>query len=146
MASQGEAQVFGGHTARIMINGKEVGFFFDLSYSVDYGIQDVPVIGQTTVVEHQQTRFIVSGECRQYLVRDEIVNPSEGILPTTASEAIRKGVFDLDVMDKVTGKVTIRLEKVTLASGSAAISAGQLVSKRIAFRAVNTRMGGQNQG
>jgi len=142
MASIDEAQVFGGHTAKVIVGGREVGFFFDVSYSVDYGTQDVPVLGQTTVVEHQQTRYIVSGECRQYLIRDEILSPGAGILPTTAAEAVRKGIFDLDIVDKVTGKVVIRLEKVTLASGSAGISSGQLVSKRMAFRAINTRMGG----
>lgn len=146
MSSQDQAQVFGGHTAKVIIAGKEVGFFFDLSYSVDYGLQDVPVLGQTTVAEHQQTRYIVSGEFRQYLIRDEILTPESAITPMTAAEAIKKGTFDLDVMDKVTGKVVIRLEQVTLGSGSAGISAGQLVSRRTSFRAINTRSGGQSQG
>jgi len=146
MSSQEEAKVFGGHTAKIIVGGKEVGFFFDLSYSIDYGLQDVPVLGQTTVVEHQQTRYIVSGEFRQYFVRDEIVSPEGSLMPMTAAEAIRKGAVDIDVIDKVTGRVVIRLEQMTLASGSAGISAGQLVSKRMSFRAINTRSGAQSQG
>lgn len=146
MSSEQQAQVFGGHTAKILIGGREVGFFFDVSYSVDYGLQDVPVLGQTTVVEHQQTRYIVSGEARQYFIRNEIINPEDAVMPKTAAEAIRKDTFDLDIIDKVSGRVVIRLESVTLASGSAGISAGQLVSKRIAFRAINTRSGGQSNG
>ncbi len=146
MASQDQAQVFGGHTAKIIIGGKEYGFFFDVSYSIDYGLQDVPVLGQTTVVEHQKTRYIVSGECRRYLIRDEIINPNEGVMPQTAAEAVRQGTFDLDILDKVTGKLVTRLEQVTLGGGSAGISAGQLVSKRITFRAINTRSGSQTQG
>jgi hypothetical protein len=146
MASQDEARIIGGHTAKVLIGGKEVGFFFDLSYSVDFGLQDAPVLGQTTVVEHQQTRYIVSGEFRQYFIRDELVSPESAILPKTAAEAIRKGTFDLDVIDKVTGKVIIRLEEVSLASGSAGFSTGQLVSKRVSFRAINTRSGSQANG
>lgn len=146
MASQDQAKVFGGHTAKVIIAGKERGFFYDLSYSIDYGVQDVPVLGQTTVVEHQQTRYIVSGEFRKYLIRDEILDPSTDVSPQTAAQAIQQGTFDLDVIDKVTGKVVIRLQEVTLASGSAGISAGQLVSKRISFRAINTRGGSQSQG
>jgi hypothetical protein len=146
MASQDEARIIGGHTAKVLIGGKEVGFFFDLSYSVDFGLQDAPVLGQTTVVEHQQTRYIVSGEFRQYFIRDELVNPDSAILPKTAAEAIRQGAFDLDVIDKVSGKVIIRLEDVSLASGSAGFSTGQLVSKRVSFRAINTRSGSQASG
>jgi hypothetical protein len=109
MASQDQAQVYGGHTAKVVIGDKEVGFFFEVSFSIDYGLQDVPVLGQTTVVEHQQTRYIVSGECRQYQIRDEIVNPQDGLMPSTAAEAIRKGVFDLDILDKVSGKIFMRI-------------------------------------
>jgi hypothetical protein len=141
-----EALVLGGHTAKIMIDNRDVGFFFDLSFSADYGLQDVPVLGQTTVVEHQQTRYIVSWEARQYFIRDEIINPAESLMPATAAEAIRKGVFDLAIVDKVTGMIVKTLEDCTLASGSAGFSAGQLVSKRISGRAIDTRTGGQSNG
>ena len=146
MAALDQALVLGGHTAKILIDNKDVGFFFDLSFSADYGLQDVPVLGQTTVIEHQQTRYIVSWEARQYLIRDEIVTPANGLMPSTAAEAIRKGVFDLAIVDKVTGQVIRVLEDCTLASGSAGFSAGQLVSKRISGRAIDTRAGGQSNG
>lgn len=140
MSSQDQAQVFGGHTAKIIYDGKELGFFFDVSYSIDYGLQDVGVLGQTTVVEHQQTRYAVSGDARRYMIRDEIVN-GKGLAPLSAAEAIRQDSFDLDIIDKISGKVVIRLESVTLASSSAAMATGQLTSQRISFRAINTRAG-----
>ena len=141
MASQDQSQVYGGHTAKVIVGDQEVGFFFNVSFTLEYGLQDVPVLGQTTVVEHQQTRYIVSGEFQQYQIRDEIINPQDGIMPTNAAEAVRKGVFHLDIMDKVTGKIWIRIEDVTLGGASAGVSTGQLVSKRIQFRGINTRMG-----
>jgi hypothetical protein len=144
MASQDQAQVFSGHTAKILIGDKEIGFFFEVSYSVDYGLQDVPVLGQTTVVEHQQTRYIVSGEARRYQIRDEIINPASGLTPANAAEALRKGVFNLDIIDKISGKIAIRLVDVTLGGVSEGISSGQLVSQRISFRGINTTMAQSN--
>lgn len=146
MAALDEALVLGGHTAKILIDDKDVGFFFDLSVSTDYGLQDVPVLGQTTVVEHQQTRFIVSWEARRYLIRDEIVNPSGSLVPMSAAEALRKRTFDLGIVDKVTGRVVCKLENCSLASGSVGFSSGQLVSQRVSGRAIDTRGGGQSNG
>lgn len=146
MASQDQAQVFSGHTARIMIGGKEVGFFFDVSGTIDYGTQPVRVLGQTTAIEHQQTSYNVAGEARQYKIRDEIVNPGGGLAPTTAAEAVRKGVFDLEVIDKVTGGIVLKIEEITLSNMSMGFSVGSLVSQRISFVGINTRMGNQNNG
>jgi hypothetical protein len=146
MASLDEALVIGGHTAKILIDGKDIGFFFDLTFSTDYGLQDTPVLGQTTVVEHQQTRFIVSWEARRYFIRQEVVNPgvSTGLLPMGAADAIRRATFDLQILDNVSGNIIRTLESCSLASGSAGFSAGQLVSQRIAGRAIDTRTSGQS--
>lgn len=148
MAALDEALIIGGHTAKILIDGKDVGFFFDVTISADYGLQDAPVLGQTTVVEHQQTRYIVSWEARKYFIRAEVVNPANGpgLMPASAAEAIRKGVFSLGVLDNVTGQVIRMVESCTLGSGSAAFSAGQLVSQRISGRGIDTRAGGQSSG
>jgi hypothetical protein len=148
MAALDQALVIGGHTAKVLIDGKDVGFFFDLTLSTDYGLQDTPVLGQTTVVEHQQTRFIVSWEARKYFIRDEVINPTNGpgLMPPSAAEALRKATFDLSILDNVTGQVIRTLESCTLASGSAGFSAGQLVSQRISGRAIDTRAGGQSAG
>jgi hypothetical protein len=145
MAAIDQAQVFGGHTARVVLGPpgeeKEYGFFYEVNWSVDYGLVPVNVLGQTEDYEHQQTRYKVSGDFRRFRIRDEIIDPGKGLLPTTSAEAIRKGVFHLDIIDKVTNKVVTRLEFVTLGSGSEAISSGQLVSSRVQFQALNTRMG-----
>jgi len=67
-------------------------------------------------------------------------------MPSSAAEAIRKGPFDLDIKDNVSGNIIRRLESCTLASGSAGFSAGQLVSKRISGRSINTSTGGKSNG
>lgn len=139
MAALDQAQVLNAAMAKIMKDGKELGFMVDVSYSVDYGLQDVAVIGQTTVVEHQQTRYIVSGEVRKYFIRDEIINPQNQLAPKTALEAIRQGAFDLQLVDKATGKVIEVLESCSLAGQSSGLQAGQLVMQRLTFRAINTR-------
>ena len=148
MAALDQALVIGGHTAKVMIDGKDIGFFFDLTFSTEYGLQDTPVLGQTTVIEHQQTRFIVSWEARRYLIRNEVVNPgpATGLLPMSAADALRRATFDLALVDNVSGAVIRVLESCTLANGSAGFSAGQLVSARISGRAIDTRTGGQSHG
>lgn len=139
MADLYSAQVLNAAMAKILKDGKELGFMVDVSYSIDYGLQDVPVIGQTTVVEHQQTRYIVSGEVRKYFIKDELINPQDQIAPKTALEAIRQGAIDLALVDKSTGKVIEVLEKCSLAGQSSGLQAGQLVTQRLTFRAINTR-------
>jgi|GEM_PF-2902694 hypothetical protein len=148
MAALDQALVIGGHTAKILIDGQDIGFFFDLTFSTEYGLQDVPVLGQTTVVEHQQTRFIVSWEARKYFIRQEVINPSQstGLLPINAADALRRATFDLSILDNVSGQVIRTLESCTLANGSAGFSAGQLVSQRISGRAIDTRTSGQSHG
>lgn len=146
MAALDQALILGGHTAKILIDNKDVGFFFDLSLTSDYGLQDAPVLGQTTVVEHQQTRFIVSWEARRYYIRDEVVHVKDSLMPISAAEAIRKKTFDLAIVDKVSGKVVRTLHDNTLGSGSTAFSVGQLVSQRITGRAIDTDSGGSDEG
>ena len=148
MAALDQALVIGGHTAKILIDGKDIGFFYDLTFSTEYGLQDVPVLGQTTVVEHQQTRFIVSWEARKYFIRKEVITPgpSTGLLPVSARDALTKATFDLAIMDTVSGAVIRQLEECTLGNGSAGFSAGQLVSQRISGRAVDTRASGSATG
>lgn len=142
MSSQETARVIGGHTAKISIGGKELGWFLDLSYSTDYGLTDVPVLGDTKVQEHQQTRYVVSGEFRRYMLRDDVaLDQGPGLVPRSAADAIAQGSFDLDVFDKVSGKLIAKLVDVTLGSSSSAFSIGQLTNARITFRAIDTRLG-----
>lgn len=138
MATINDAKVLGGHVAQIMIDGVDAGWFQGVSWSTDMGVQDVLVVGSVEVQEHQQTRYMVSGEVQRYYVRDMLIQNSK-LGARTAAEVIRTGTFDLVILDTITKLPVQVLESCTLASSGSGIQAGQLVTQRFSFRALRTR-------
>lgn len=141
MATPQNAKVLAAHMARILINGQDVGFLQNLTYSIDYGIQAVFAIGSVETLEHQQTRYTVSGEATQFFLRDKIVKPQAGdpLTARTVLEALQQGTFDLDILDDVTKKSIRRIEEATLGSENSGVNAGQLITQRFAFQALRAR-------
>lgn len=138
MATVNEAQVLAGHTAKIMIDGVEAGWMQGVTWNLDFGVQDVRVIGSIETQEHQQTQYNVTGEIQRHYVRDMLIETSK-LGARTAVELINTGTFDLIIMDAITQQPIQVLEACTLASGSSGVQAGQLVSRRLGFRALRTR-------
>jgi len=138
MANLATQQVIGGHTARILLNGADVGFVQGLTWNIDGGIQEVFVLGSVEAQEHQQTHYSVSGELSRYYIRNMIVD-SSALGARTAADMIRTGTFDLQVIDTTSGQTIETLESCTLATQSSGVQAGALVSQRYSFRALKTR-------
>lgn len=138
MATRNEAKVLGGHTARILIDGQDVGWMQGVTWNIDGGLQAVNVIGATEDQEHQQTRYIVSGEITRHYVRDMIVETSK-LGARNSVDLIRTGTFDLLVLDDVTRKPIVTLVSCTLGSKGSGVQANTLVTQRFSFRALNTR-------
>ena len=138
MANLVNQQVLGGHTARILLGGQDVGFVQGLTWNVDAGIQEVFVLGSVEAQEHQQVHYAVSGELTRYYVRNVIVD-NTALGARTAADMIATGTFDLQAIDTVSGQTIITLEGCTLASKSSGLQAGSLVSQRFSFRALKTR-------
>ena len=138
MANLADQQVLGGHTARIVIGGVDVGFVQGLTWNIDAGVQEVFCLGDISAQEHQQTRYAVSGELNRYYIR-EMLADSSGLGVRTAADMVKDGTFDLQVIDTTTGKTIQVLEGCTLASKASGVQAGQLVSQRYSFRALRTR-------
>ena len=138
MANLATQQVLGGHTARILLDGVDVGFCQGVTWNVDDGIQEVFVLGSVEAQEHQQTHYSVSGEINRYYIRDMIVD-SSALGARTAADLIRTGTFDLQVVDTTSGQTIIVLEGCTLATQGSGLQAGALVSQRYSFRALKTR-------
>jgi hypothetical protein len=141
MATPENSKVLSAHKAKILINGKEVGFLQSLSYSINFGVQGAKAIGTVETLEHQQTAYDVSGEASQYFLRKKIVSPESGdpLGAKTVLEVLESGTFDVDILDDVSKKPIRRLEECTLASESGGVTVGQLVTRRFAFQALRTR-------
>jgi hypothetical protein len=138
MANLATQQVLGGHTARILLNGVDVGFCQGVTWNVDDGVQEVFVLGSVEAQEHQQTHYSVSGEINRYYIRSNIAD-SSALGARTAADLIRTGTFDLQVVDSTSGQTVVTLESCTLGSQGSGMQAGSLVSQRYSFRALKTR-------
>ena len=138
MADLIDQQVIGGHTARIILDGSDVGFVQGLTWNVDAGVQEVFCVGSVEAQEHQQTHYSVSGELNRYFIRNNIAD-SSALGARTAADMITTGTFDLNVIDKTSGSTIVTLEGCTLGSKGSGIQAGALVSQRYSFRALRTR-------
>lgn len=138
MANLATQQVLGGHTARILLNGADVGFCQGVTWNIDDGIQEVFVLGSTEAQEHQQTHYAISGEINRYYIRSMIAD-SSALGARSAADLIRTGTFDLQIVDTTSGQTIITLEGCTLGSQSSGLQAGSLVSQRYSFRALKTR-------
>lgn len=138
MTAVNDANVLGGHVAKILLDGEEVGWMQGVSWNIDTGNQPVYVLGSVEAQEHQQTRYAVSGEIQRYYVRDMLIQSSK-LGARTAGEMLQTGTFDLQVVDDVTGVPVITLEGCTLASKGSGIQVGQLVTQRFSFAALRTR-------
>jgi hypothetical protein len=138
VANLATQQVIGGHTARILLDGADVGFVQGLTWNEDDGIQEVYVLGSVECQEHQQTHYAVSGELTRYYIRSNI-SDSTALGARTASDLIRTGTFDLQVVDTTSGNTIVTLESCTLAGQSSGLQTGALVSQRYSFRALKTR-------
>ena len=141
MATPEKSQVLSAHKAKILINNKEAGWLQNITYSINFGVQEAFCIGSVETQEHQQTRYQVSGEASQYFIRKKIVTPESGdpFGARTVAEVLQSGTFDIDILDDVSGNPIRRLEECTLASENSGVTAGQLVVRRFSFQGIRTR-------
>lgn len=141
MATPQDSNVLSAHSAKILVNGQEVGYLNNLTYSINFGLQEVFAIGSVETLEHQQTRYQISGEASQYFLRDKIVAPKSGYPfgARTVLEVLQNGTFDIDILDDVSKQPIRRLEGCTMGSENSGVTAGQLVMRRFSFQALRTR-------
>jgi len=138
MANTADQQVIGGHTARVILDGVDVGFVQGLTWNVDAGLQAVFCLGSVEDQEHQQTHYSVSGELNRYFIRENL-DDSSALGARNAADLISSGTFDLTVIDKTSGATIVTLEGCTLGGKGSGLQAGALVSQRYSFRALRTR-------
>jgi hypothetical protein len=138
MANRNEAQVIGGHTAIIQIDGQNVGFMQGVTWNRDFGVQPVRVLGTIEHQEHQQTDYAITGEINKHYLRRNLGEDSK-LDSRTAAQLVRTGTFDLVVLDDVTKKPIQVLEGCTLRGDSSGVQVGQLTTKRFTFQALRTR-------
>lgn len=138
MANLNAQQVLSAATAKIFLDGTEVGYLQNISINIDMGVQPAFAIGSVEDLEHQQTHYTVRGNFQRYYVRDMLVQNSK-LGARTAADVIATSTFDLDILDDLTGETVQRVEACTLASKGMNVQAGSLISHQFSFTALRTR-------
>lgn len=136
MAGIQEARVIGGHTARIVVDGVNVGYAQGVTWTQDPGTQAVTGLGSVEVLEHQNTIFRVSGTIQRWKIRDD---DSTKLALRSPAESARLGVFDMEVIYEVTGKPIVVIEGITLAGRNGGVQAGQLSTETSQYMAIRLR-------
>ncbi|HWQ09993.1 MAG TPA: hypothetical protein VN436_12825 [Holophaga sp.] len=138
MANLTDQKILAAHTAKIYLDGTEVGYLQNVQVNIGTGLVPAFCIGSVEDQEHQQTHYTVNGSFARYYVRDTLIEDSK-LGARTAASMIRTGTFDIDILDDVTGQVVISLEKCTLGSKGMGIQPGALISHQFSFSALRTR-------
>lgn len=128
------------HSANLIVvkqDNKEVGVIQSLRMNDDYAPEPLSGIGEVTVQEHVTTVARYSLTVQYMSLRRQSMF-SEGLAHITSEDSLRGTVFDIEVQDKITGRVLKKYETVTFASGDVEITKHAIVAKSAQFMALRT--------
>lgn len=124
MARQADQTVHTGNTIILKVQGREIGRAQGLDARRSFGTQPVYEIGSIMPKEHVHTQYDGSFSLERYFVRKQSLKDLG--LSALGEEILQKGVIDVEVVDKQTGK-TVRIYRgCTLQDTSETFRVGQI--------------------
>mgnify|MGYP000533856959 CR=1 FL=1 len=124
MARQQDQTVHTGNTVVLKVGGKEIGRAQGLDARRSFGTQPVHEIGSIMPKEHVYTQYDGSFSLERYFVRKQSLKDLG--LSALGEDILYKGVIDVEVVDKQTGK-TVRIYRgCTLQDTSETFRVGQI--------------------
>jgi hypothetical protein len=131
MASQNTQKVYSGKNARIIADGDLVGYAQGVSWTEDYGLQDVTGVGSFEVLEHDPTIYRGTGSLQNWAIKNQSASALTNVAP---SDVLNADVITLEVYDEVTGNAIRVLEELTFGGVNGGINAGALAQEGHQFR------------
>ena len=130
-------QAHSGNLIQILQDNRKVGVIQSLRLNDDFAPEPLSGVGEVTVVEHVTTiaRFSLTV---QYMALRRQTMFSEGLAHVTSEDSLVGKVFDIEVSDKVTGRVLKKYESCTYASGDVEITKHAIIAKSAQFMALRT--------
>jgi len=128
------------HSANLIVikqDNREVGVIQSLRMNDDYAPEPLSGVGEVTVQEHVTTVARYSLTVQYMSLRRQSMF-SEGLAHITPEDSLRGKVFDIEVQDKITGRVLKKYEGCTFASGDVEVTKHAIVSKSAQFMALRT--------
>jgi len=136
MASQNTSQVYSGKNARIMVGGQTVGYAQGVSWTEDYGVQDVRAVGSFTALEQQAQAYNGTGNITAWAIKNQSVDAFSNVSP---ADVLGADVVDLECYDEVTGNSIRVLTGLTFTGASGGVNAGQLATEGHPFKYLSAK-------
>lgn len=145
MAEGEKGRVFSGARARLLINGRKVGYARNCNGREEIQYDPVEVMDNIEVEEHVPVRYRVSfSMSRVRIVKETLkslgyypqlgANPSEHL-----SNILTSGVLTVTIEDNKTGAIIMTLEQARAQSKGFSIDATGMVSEDVDFVAIRAR-------
>lgn len=128
------------HSGNLIVvkqDNREVGVIQSLRMNDDYAPEPLSGVGEVTVQEHVTTVARYSLTVQYMALRRQSMF-SEGLAHVTSEDSLRGKIFDIEVQDKITGRVLKKYEGCTFASGDVEVTKHAIVAISAQFMALRT--------
>lgn len=140
MAEKG--RVFTGARARLIVNGKKIGYATGISWEETEQVEDVDVLDNVETEEHVTVKYKVSGSMKMVRIVGESVR-SQGLWPLLGANKdehllniLASGGLTIQIDDSKTGKTVSMFERSKFTSRSGSVDAGGVAYKDLRFVAI----------
>lgn len=124
------------NTARIMLDGTEVGLLQNVRPSDDYGPEPASGIGDIHVQEWVPTMARHTISVSKLALRNTSLMKA-GLVPENGEAVLKGNVFDIEVFDRTTGEVLRKYIDCSYASGDIEVTKHAIIASNATFNALD---------
>lgn len=124
------------NTARVLMDGKEVGLMSDVRISDSYNLDGASGIGDIHVQEYVPTMARHQVSCSKVALRTSSLYKL-GIIPENGEEALRGAVLDIEVFDRATGEILRKAMNCSYDSGDVSVTKHAIIATSAMFYATD---------
>jgi hypothetical protein len=124
------------NVGRVLMDGKEVGLCQNIRMSDDYGPEPASGIGDIHVQEYVPTMARHTVTVGKLAMRKQRLIDM-GIVPENGEQVLKGNVYDIEVIDKLSGEVLRKCLNCSYASGEIEMGKHAIISYNATFNALD---------
>lgn len=124
------------NTARIMLDGKQIGLLQNVRANDDYGMEPAAGIGDIHVQEYVPSLARHQISVSKLALRKTSLY-KQGIIPENGINVLKGNVFDIEIFDKATGEVVRKYLSCSYASGDIEVNRSAVIGTNCQFYALD---------